>query len=85
MRGGDESVRILDPVQELDQEVAPARRVAEQRAHFGQRLRIDLAPLRAPALLARVRRQSFEVSMTALFIGRPFPSCCSANMRAQIA
>ena len=37
------AVAVLDQVQMLDQEIAPARAVAEQRAHLGERLRLDLA------------------------------------------
>ena len=32
---------VLDPVQVLDQEVAPARGIAEERTHLGQRSGID--------------------------------------------
>ena len=39
-------VAILDAMQVLDQQIAAARRVAEQRLHLGQRLRIDGAALR---------------------------------------
>ena len=46
MRGGEMAVFVLDEMQMLDQQVAPARPVAEQRAHFVERRRIDLAALR---------------------------------------
>jgi len=36
---------ILNQVQKLDQQVTPARRIAEQRRHFFTRLRIDDAAL----------------------------------------
>ena len=39
------AVLVLDEMQVLDQQVAPARPVAEQRLHLVQRLRIDLAAL----------------------------------------
>ena len=45
VRSRNAAVGVLNPVQMLDQEVAPPRRVAEQRAHLGQRLRIDSAAL----------------------------------------
>ena len=45
MRGGEMAVMVLDQMQMLDQEIAPARPVGEQRAHFIERLRIDLAAL----------------------------------------
>ena len=45
MRGGEIAVRVLDQMQMLDQEIAPARAVAEQRAHLVERLRVDLAAL----------------------------------------
>ena len=37
MRGGQMAVMILDQMQVFDQEIAPARPVGEQRAHFIQR------------------------------------------------
>ena len=40
MRDGELSVAVLDPVQVLDQQVAPARRIAEERPHFVERLRL---------------------------------------------
>ena len=45
MGGGEMAVAVLDQVQMLDQQVAPARAIAEQRAHLVERLRIDLAAL----------------------------------------
>jgi hypothetical protein len=45
MRGGEITVAVLDQVQMLDQEIAPALAVAQQRAHLRQRARIDLAAL----------------------------------------
>ena len=45
MRGGEMAVMVLDQMQMLDQQIAPARPVGEQRAHFVERLRIDLATL----------------------------------------
>ena len=47
MRGRDVAVLVLDEMQMLDQQIAPARLVAEQRADFGGGLGIDLAALRA--------------------------------------
>ena len=60
MGGGEVAVMVLDEVQVLDQQVAPARAVGEQRAHFIERGRIDLAALRrarraAPAGTGNVR------------------------------
>ena len=52
MRGGEMAVAVLDQVQVLDQQVAPARPVAEQRAHLVERLRLDLAALRRARRLA---------------------------------
>jgi hypothetical protein len=46
MRGGEMAVVVLDQMQMLDQQIAPARPVAEQRAHLVERRRIDLAALR---------------------------------------
>src|SRR4029077_1692447 len=39
------SVLILNEVQMLDQEIAPARPFGQERTHFYQRLRIDLTAL----------------------------------------
>src|SRR5207302_10559861 len=46
------AVMVLDQVEVLDQEVAPARPVAEQRLDLGQRRRLDLAALRVADRLA---------------------------------
>ena len=43
---------VLDEVQMLDQEVAPARPVAEQGAHLGERRLVDLAALGMTAAAA---------------------------------
>ena len=53
MRGGEMAVFVLDQMQMLDQQIAPARLVAEQRADFVERLRIDLAAFRRAARLLR--------------------------------
>ena len=45
MRGAEVAVAVLDQMQMLDQQIAPARPVAEQRAHLDQRPLLDLAPL----------------------------------------
>src|SRR5262249_52569229 len=45
MRGGEITVAVLDQVQMLDQEIAPALALAQQRAHLRQRPRLDLAAL----------------------------------------
>jgi len=39
------AIRVLNAVQELDQQIAPPGRVAQQRSDFGERERIDLAAL----------------------------------------
>jgi hypothetical protein len=49
MRGGEMAVFVLDEMQMLDQEVAPARPIAKQRAHFRKRLRLDLPAFRRAA------------------------------------
>ena len=46
VRRGKMAVAILDQMQMLDQEIAPARPVAEQRAHLIERPRVNLTPLR---------------------------------------
>ena len=46
VRGGEVAVAVLDPVQVLDQQVAPPRLLAEQRAHLGERRAVDAAALR---------------------------------------
>ena len=43
MRGREMAVAVLNQMQMLDQEIAPALAVAEQRAHLLERPRIDLA------------------------------------------
>ena len=49
MRGGEMAVFILDQMQMLDQQIAPARAVAEQRDDLVERLRVDLAAFRRAA------------------------------------
>src|SRR6266498_3051559 len=44
MRRGQMAVAVLDQMQMLDQEIAPAWTLLQQRAHFLERARIDLAP-----------------------------------------
>ena len=59
MRGREIAVVVLDEMQMLDQQVAPARPVVEQRAHLVERLKVDLAALRRAAravLPLRTRR-----------------------------
>ena len=78
---------VLDPVQEFDEMVAPARAVAEQVLDVGQRLRIHHAALglAAPAvetldvdhLLADIRQRGLLAFMSALRA----PSCGSAPGR----
>ncbi len=65
MGGGQMAVMVLDQMQMLDQQVAPARAVGEQRAHFVERLRVDLAafgrarrPAAAGAFAAQPGRSS---------------------------
>ncbi len=65
MRGGQIAVMILDQMQMLDQQIAPARPVGEQRAHFLKRRGVDLAALgrtRRPAAATGfvVRRLGLE-------------------------
>ncbi len=45
MRRRQMAVAVLDQMQMLDQEVAPARPIAQQGAHLVARARIDLAAL----------------------------------------
>ena len=52
MRGREMAVAVLDQVQVLDQQVAPALALTQQRAHLVERARVDLAPLRRPARAA---------------------------------
>ena len=70
MRGGQMAVTILDQMQVFDQEIAPARPVGQQRAHFIQRLGVDLTALgrtRRPAL-ARPRRRLHVLACNAHFV-----------------
>ncbi len=46
MPGMEAAVMVLQQMQVLDQEVAAALALAEQRRHFGERGRVDLAALR---------------------------------------
>ena len=46
MGGGEMAVFVLDEMQMLDQEVAPAWPLTEQRPNILQRLRVDLAASR---------------------------------------
>jgi hypothetical protein len=58
MRRREMAIAVVDLVQMLDQEIAPPRLIGEQRAHFGERLRIDDAALRNranPGLHAKTR------------------------------
>ena len=64
VRSRDAAVGVLDPVQMLDQEVAPPWRVAEQRAYLGECLRIDGAALRAGRARPRLR-ESPDTSIVA--------------------
>ena len=50
--GADMAVFVLHQVQELDQQVAPPRTRAEQRANFGERVLINASAARLAALLA---------------------------------
>ena len=43
---GEMAVVILNEMQMLDQQIAPARLVGQQRLHLGERHRIDLAAFR---------------------------------------
>ena len=52
MRGREMAVMVLDQMQMLDQQIAPARPVGEQRLHVVQRGRIDLAAFRRARRLA---------------------------------
>src|SRR5688572_18569458 len=54
MRGGEMAVFVLNEMQMLDQQITPARPVAEQRDNLVERLRVDLAAFRraARAILA---------------------------------
>ena len=48
MRGREMAVAVLDQMQMLDEKVAAAFTVAEQRPHLLKRLRIDLTAFRGP-------------------------------------
>ena len=51
--GGEVAVGVLNAVQMLDEQVAPARGVAQQGAHFAQRLRFCNPPAGLAAGAAR--------------------------------
>ena len=76
MRGGEMAVVILDEVQMLDEQIAPARPVGEQRKHFLERFRIDLTALRgarraappgSPAVVGRQCRRRLGQAHCVLF------------------
>ena len=75
MRAGNVAVPVLDQVQVLDQQIAPPRPVAEQRAHLVERLRIDLAALR------RARRSAASASSR---FGLHFIHVCSVPQSRHI-
>ena len=56
MGGREMAEAVLDPVQVLDQQVALARRDAEELLHLEQRLRVDAAALGRTALSLPRRR-----------------------------
>ena len=64
VRGRQAAVAVLDPVQVFDEEIAPARCVAEERPDVFARLRIDATPFRgaADALAACLRALGHENS-----------------------
>ena len=72
MRGRYLPMRVLDEVQVLDQEVAAARAVVEERCDLVRRIRIDLAALRhwaraAPSLTGMLEMPDFvDVSVSVL-------------------
>ena len=59
MRGGDVAILVLNEMQMLDQQIAPARPVAEQRADFGGGPGIDLTTLRACGAVSAARGAPF--------------------------
>ena len=65
MRGREMAVAVLDQMQMLDQQIAPARARAEQRADLVERRRIDLAALRGAA------RPAAAVAVGASPVGLP--------------
>ena len=56
MGGGQMAVVVLDQMQVLDQQIAPARPVGQQRAHLRERRGVDLAALRRARRPAARRR-----------------------------
>ena len=62
MRGGEMAVFVLDEMQMLDQEIAPARPVGQQALNFFERRGVDLTALRGlpgapPAAAGTVKTQ----------------------------
>src|SRR6185436_6841767 len=68
MRGAEAAVAVVDPVEVLDQEIALARRVAEERAHFRERLRVDDAALGSRADFPLHARAYYRPSARAVFL-----------------
>ena len=68
MRGGEIAVLVLDQMQMLDQQIAPALALAEQRTDLVERLWLDLRPL--GVCRGRLRR--------------PAPGACSSVLASMI-
>src|SRR3974390_3477583 len=85
MRRRQIAVVVLDQMQVLYQQVAPARSVGEQRAHFLQRLRVNLTALgrswRSPptAFSATYRRQTWR-----LRVHRRIPSRALGHLHVEV-
>src|SRR5450759_1410427 len=63
MGGGQIAVMVLDQMQVFDQQIAPARLVGEQRAHFLERRGVDLTAL------GRARRLAAAAGLWLLLAG----------------
>ena len=76
VRGREMPVTVLDQMQMLDQQITPARPVAEQRAHLGQRLLLDLAPLRLTRRPPLAGTRMAVLADRACGFGHPLTSSC---------
>ena len=71
MRGAEVAVAVLDQVQVLDQQIALARPVAEQRAYLVERLLLDLAPLGMAPVPPFARSRAAVLADLACGVGHP--------------
>ena len=82
MRGGQMTVVILDEMQMLDQQVAPARPVGQKREHFLARRRIDLTALRGARRPAAARPSGLPGRSSRRLLGQAHNILANGKKRA---